>query len=252
MFSIETGMLRSVFGSQAMLNQVLNLILQRSCPLCDRSTSKSLCLDCQRRLDRDRFTDPAQFWHQRLFAWGRYTDTLKRTISVLKYDRHPELGALLGEELARSWLKARLHQGKLTVIPIPLHIEKQQQRGYNQAELISRAFCQITGDAHQPNGLQRIRATEALFGLSPQKREQTLAQAFEMGQGLKHNRPVLIIDDIYTTGATARSAIQVLHRHQIRVLGIAVVAKPSFQAGATEGVRFDCRSGKPTRTQRTN
>lgn len=211
-----------------MFNRVLNLILQRSCPLCDRSTSEPLCLDCLRRLERDRFTHPAQFWQERVFAWGSYTDTLKRTISALKYDRHPELGTLLGEGLGRSWLNAGLHQGKVTVIPIPMHPEKQQQRGYNQAELISQAFCQMTGDAHQPGGLQRIRATEALFGLSPQKREQTLSQAFEIGKGIGRNRPVLIIDDIYTTGATARAAIQVLHRHQIRVIGIAVIAKPKL------------------------
>ncbi|BAS58699.1 hypothetical protein NIES2135_17910 [Leptolyngbya boryana NIES-2135] len=212
-----------------MLDGVLSLILQKSCPLCDRSTSTYLCASCRKRLDRDQFSDPTQFWKQRIFAWGNYTDTLKRTIAALKYERHPELGRLLGEELGRSWLKARLHPGKLTVIPIPMHLEKQQQRGYNQAELISRAFCQITGDAHQPKGLQRIRATEALFGLSPQAREQTLTQAFAIGKGATQNRPVLLIDDIYTTGATARAAIQVLHRHQIRVLGIAVVAKPSFE-----------------------
>jgi ComF family protein len=212
-----------------MLNEVLNLILKRSCPLCDRSTSKYLCIDCQRKLEQDQLANSAEFWQQRIFAWGNYADTLKRTLAVLKYERHPELGMLLGEELARSWLKSGLHQSNLTVIPIPMHLEKQKQRGYNQAELISRAFCQTTGNVHQPNGLRRIRATEALFGLSPQKREQTLTQAFEMGKGIQQNRPVLLIDDIHTTGATARAAIQVLHRHQIRVLGIAVVAKPRFE-----------------------
>ncbi|MCU0552382.1 MAG: ComF family protein [Leptolyngbya sp. Prado105] len=212
-----------------MFNEVLSLILQRSCPLCDRATAKYLCVDCQRRLERDQLTNPTEFWQQRIFAWGDYTDTLKRTLAALKYDRHPELGILLGEALARSWIAAKLQSGKLTVIPIPMHLEKQKQRGYNQAELISRAFCQMTGDSHHPSGLRRVRATEALFGLSPQDREQTLTQAFDLGKGIKQNRPVLLIDDIHTTGATARAAIQVLHRHQIRVLGIAVVAKPRFE-----------------------
>lgn len=211
-----------------MFGKLLNLVLQKSCVLCDRSTSEPFCLDCQRRLERDRLLHPAQFWQDqpRVFAWGSYTDTLRRTISKLKYDQHPELGTLLGEALARSWIEASLSRDKLTVIPIPLHVEKQQQRGYNQAELISRAFCNFTGDLHQPAGLQRIRATEALFNLTPKQREQTLAQVFEIGKVCR-DRPVLLIDDIYTTGATARAAIQVLHRHQIRVLGIAVVAKPA-------------------------
>ncbi|MBW4439780.1 MAG: ComF family protein [Plectolyngbya sp. WJT66-NPBG17] len=212
-----------------MFDKLFNFVLKKSCPLCDRATSETFCLDCQRRLDRDRFSHPAQFWQDqpRVFVWGNYTDTLKRTISRLKYDRHPELATPLGEALARSWLEASLTQNKLAIVPIPMHSEKQQQRGYNQAELISRAFCNITGDLHQPSGLQRIRATEALFNLSPRQREQTLSQVFEIGK-ICRDRQVLLIDDIYTTGATARAAIQVLHRHQIRVLGVAVVAKPSW------------------------
>ncbi|BAU12825.1 hypothetical protein LEP3755_33560 [Leptolyngbya sp. NIES-3755] len=210
-----------------MFSNFFNFVLQKSCPLCDRPTSDPFCLDCQRRLERDRLPNPAQFWqHQpKLFVWGNYTDTLKRTIAKLKYDRHAELAIPLGEALARSWLEAGLTKNKLAIVPIPLHIEKQQQRGYNQAELISRAFCNVTGDLHQPSGLKRIRATEALFNLSPKQREQMLSQVFEIGK-ICCDRQVLLIDDIYTTGATARAAIQVLHRHQIRVLGIAAIATP--------------------------
>ncbi|HTL89651.1 MAG TPA: ComF family protein, partial [Leptolyngbya sp.] len=176
-----------------MLDKFFNLVLQKPCSLCDRSTAEIFCLDCQRRLEGDRLTHPAQCWQDqpRVFAWGNYADTLKRTISKLKYDRCSELAVPLGEGLARSWLEASLSQNKLTVIPIPLHADKQRQRGYNQAERISRAFCHITGDSHQPNGLQRIRATEALFNLSPKQREQTLAQVFEIGK-IRRDRQVLI------------------------------------------------------------
>ncbi|MBE9013293.1 ComF family protein [Pseudanabaenaceae cyanobacterium LEGE 13415] len=213
-----------------MFDRFLNLVLQKSCSLCDRPTSEPLCVDCQRRLECDRLSNPAQFWQDqpKLFVWGNYTDTLKRTISKLKYDRQSELAIPLGESLARSWLEAEFTRTKLAIVPIPLHIEKQKQRGYNQAELISRAFCNLTGDLHQPLGLQRIRATEALFNLSPKQRELTLSQVFEIGK-ICRDRPVLLIDDIHTTGATARSAIQVLHRNGIRVMGIAVVAKPMFE-----------------------
>jgi len=213
-----------------MFGNLFNFVLQNAYSLCDRPTSDQFCLDCQRRLERDRLPNPAQFWQQqpRLFVWGNYTDTLKRTISRLKYDRGSGLAVPLGEALARSWSEAGLTRNKLAIVPIPLHIEKQKQRGYNQAELISRAFCNVTGDLHQPFGLKRIRATEALFNLSPKQREQMLSQVFEIGK-ICRDRQVLLIDDIHTTGATTRAAIQVLHRNQIRVLGIAAVAKPIFE-----------------------
>ncbi len=57
-------------------------------------------------------------------------------------------------------------------------------------------------------GLERIRATEAQFGLSALGREQNLAMAFKLGSGFRREvpaKPILLLDDIYTTGATARS-----------------------------------------------
>lgn len=212
-----------------MLRNVLNFVLKIDCPLCHRSTANPLCLDCHRRLECDRCSHPAQYWQNnpKVFAWGNYAHTLKRTISVMKYDRHPELAIPLGQLLAQSWLQTAIHQEiqKPAIVPIPLHAKKQQQRGFNQAELIARAFCKVTGYPLYAQGLQRIRATEALFNLSPTQREQAIAQAFELGKNFRPKAPVLLIDDIYTTGATVRSSIQVLHRHGIRVMGVAVVAK---------------------------
>jgi ComF family protein len=211
-----------------MLRNVLSFILQNECPLCNRSGPTALCSTCQRRLESDRFPTPEQFWNdQKIFAWGVYANTLKRTISVMKYERHPELAVPLGEWLAQSWVQRSVCRTikKVAIVPIPLHPERQQQRGYNQSELIARAFCNITGDPLYPQGLQRVRATEALFNLSATERERTLEEAFEIGKNFRPPLPVLLIDDIYTTGATVRSSIQVLHRHGIRVVGVAVVAR---------------------------
>jgi predicted amidophosphoribosyltransferase len=72
-----------------------------------------------------------------------------------------------------------------------------------------------------------VRETEAQFGLSVSKREKNLAQAFAVGQEFRHrppNVPVLLVDDIYTTGATARSAVQTLRQDGIVVLGLVAVA----------------------------
>jgi ComF family protein len=210
-----------------MLRNVLSFILQNACPLCSRSGPTALCATCQRRLEFDRLSNPEQFWSEKIFVWGVYANTLKRTISAMKYDRHPELARPLGEWLAQSWAQRSVCRTikKVAIVPIPLHPEKQQQRGYNQAELIARAFCDITGDPLYAQGLQRVRATEALFNLSATERERTLENAFELGKNFRPQLPVLLIDDIYTTGATVRSSIQVLHRHGIRVVGVAVVAR---------------------------
>ncbi len=173
-----------------------------------------------------------------MFAWGEYGGSLKRAIAALKYQNRPQLGRSFGYWLGQAWLAAQ--PGKtsipLVVVPIPLHASKQNQRGYNQAELIGRYFCQITRLPLASQGLQRTRATTAQFGLSSQEREQNLTAAFQVGHGLLASRSILLVDDIYTTGATARAAMQAFHRAGFRVYGLVAVAQAIRQiTGDTPG-----------------
>jgi ComF family protein len=213
-----------------MLKSFLNLFLQSHCPLCQRSTSDALCLYCARQLKNCGQKNPCALWQETIpiFGWGIYGGSLKRAIAVMKYENQPGIARVLGEWLGAAWLLHSPHRDtQLVVVPIPLHPDKQKQRGYNQAALIAQSFCQTTGLKLKQNGLQRVRETKAQFGLSVSEREQNLAQAFAIGQEFRSRRPdvpVLLMDDIYTTGATAKFAVQTLRESGIAVLGLAAVA----------------------------
>ncbi|MBW4464279.1 MAG: ComF family protein [Pegethrix bostrychoides GSE-TBD4-15B] len=215
------------------LAELTQICLESVCPLCGRSAAAVLCPNCQQQLQRARLPAPDQLWQPPLpiFAWGQYGGSLKRALTLLKYDGQIQLAKPLGQALAQAWLaSSRSVQPtrRLAVVPIPMHLEKQRQRGFNQAELIARAFCQQTG-LPLVQGLSRQRQTTPQFGLSATERSENLAEAFALGAGLSHRstqRPaVLLLDDIYTTGATALAAAQTLRRHQISVCGILAVAK---------------------------
>lgn len=213
----------------------LNLFLEAHCPLCQRSTAAVFCQDCQRQLQGCRFPQSAQTWQGELpvLAWGRYEGKLKRALAGLKYDQQPQIAQPLGEWLAQTWLSASESSEQFkarsqpVVVPIPLHPDKLQQRGYNQAALLAQAFCDRTGLPLQAQGLTRVRSTEAQFGLSEAARNQNLADAFAIAPHWHRQKPasVLLLDDIYTTGATARSAAQTLRSHGIRVLGMVAIAQ---------------------------
>lgn len=211
-------------------NGWLSLFLQSNCPICQRQTPAVLCVYCQRQLERCQFANTKQLWQGELpvFAWGNYGGAIKRSLAVLKYDRQPQIAQPLGQWLGQAWLNSDLAgTQKLIVVPIPLHVNKQRQRGYNQAELLAESFCQITRLPLQRHGLERVRETEAQFTKGAAERETNLKSAFALGKNWRKSRtasPVLLLDDIYTTGATARSAADVLRQQGITVYGLVAIA----------------------------
>lgn len=208
---------------------LLNLFLKSNCSLCQRSTAQEFCQYCAKQLHKCHLPNPCIYWKQPLpvFAWGAYGGILKMAIAAMKYENKPQIARPLGQWLGEAWLlNLPLFDSRCAVVPIPLHPHKQKQRGYNQAALIAQSFCETTGVKLKLNGLERIRETQAQFSLSASEREKNLTKAFGIGQDFRHRSQdsVLLVDDIYTTGATARAAIYTLNQAGIAVLGIVTTA----------------------------
>jgi ComF family protein len=212
---------------QPLIDRALSLFLKQNCPLCDRSATVVFCQYCQRQIQECQLAQPAQYWQGDLplFAWGKYAGTIKRSIGKLKYDGHRSIADFYGECLAAKWQTFTPPiPTKLIALPVPLHPEKLASRGFNQAELIARKFCQLTG-AKLDLSLHRTRSTVAQFGLSKSARQENVEGAFALVRSsLQPGDTVLIVDDIYTTGSTVREIATVLRSHQINVCGVAVVA----------------------------
>ncbi|EAW35804.1 ComF family protein [Lyngbya sp. PCC 8106] len=220
-------MLRNFFQA------VLNLFFKPNCPLCDRPADTQLCPYCQKQILRCQLPRGKQFSGEvPLLVWGQYKGALKQAIVAMKYNNHPEVAQPLGYWLAETWLNtsqfnsSNINNQRLVVVPIPMFSEKQKKRGFNQAELLARSFCQVTGLPLKSQGLERIRDTKAQFGLSAQQRQDNLKDAFRLGKDLRQSQAnsVLIVDDIYTTGATIKAAIEAFRQQKITVAGILAIA----------------------------
>lgn len=225
---------------------LLNGFLNPGCAVCDRpvsaNISQSFCLDCHRQIQQQirqtvyqQATSAADPFS--IAAVGAYDGPLKRAILALKYENRPDVAQFLGVALAKSWLATAPHQQaqRTYVLPIPLHQDRWRQRGYNQAALLARAFCQTSGMALLETGLVRSKATVPQHQLGMEARQQNLQGVFEAGPSLRklqgrlsrQGRPfnVVIVDDIYTTGVTVQSAAKVLTDTGIAVIGVAAVAR---------------------------
>lgn len=216
----------------SMLKSFLSLFLKSSCPLCQRSANDIICPYCDRNLQAEKLVPHYQYWQGDLplFAWGKYGGKLKRAIATMKYESHPELAELMGNWLAKAWLSSAVSKKapkQLTIVPIPLYQQKLKERGFNQAEVIAKSFCQLTGYILQKQGLERIKDTKPMFGLNAIERQENIRGALGIGKDFqtRHpNSPVLLVDDIYTRGTTVTEARKILTHKGIKVFGVITVS----------------------------
>ena len=101
------------------------------------------------------------------------------------------------------------------VVPTPLHKNRIKKRKYNHMELVAEEFCKLNGYTLNCELIKRIKDTKPQYKLSRKERLSNLSDAFEVNISKDQGKPVLILDDICTTGATFEEMINVLHKNGI-------------------------------------
>lgn len=148
-------------------------------------------------------------------------DAVREIIHSFKYGRRLHLRGVLAALALRTLEEARLRDQELSswlLVPVPLHAERETDREYNQSWEICQRLAQMT-DIPAANVLQRQRATTAQAKLNRAERQQNLRGAFRMLPSRPWRRSVeikdrriLLLDDVFTTGATTDECARVLRR----------------------------------------
>ncbi|MFH1156454.1 MAG: ComF family protein [Pseudomonadota bacterium] len=148
-------------------------------------------------------------------AFSRYEGVIKESIHLLKYRKKMQLAKPLGILLFTAFRHYFRSCEPDLILPVPLHLKRLRQRGFNQVFLMIRSFERYAaalgeGDrpwAVEPWILARTRETESQTGLDRSQRQANVMGAFtvENSHAVKGRR-ILVVDDVYTTGATVREA----------------------------------------------
>jgi ComF family protein len=157
-----------------------------------------------------------------LVVAGAYQSPLAPAIRRFKFDGHselaPELARLLGARLAFFALE------RSVFVPVPLHRARLVERGYNQSALLAQRLARELGARASPRALERTRATEQQAALDRRARSENVRDAFRV-RSVAPREPVVLVDDVVTTGATARACIEALRRAGSRVVLVAALAR---------------------------
>jgi ComF family protein len=174
---------------------------------------------------------------ERAAAYGVYEGALREMLHLLKYEGVRTLARPLAAKLAEAVLLLEGSPewtGELAVVAVPLFAGNQRRRGFNQSILLAdEAIARLR--PVRPNWkltarhslLKRVKETGSQFNLSTKGRRRNVLGAFKVqdDRNTLVGRDVLLIDDIYTTGATSRACSQVLRRAGARRVWVATLAR---------------------------
>jgi ComF family protein len=155
-----------------------------------------------------------------------YDEASRDLVLKLKHGDRPDLGTLFAGWLQRAG--AELLADADALVPVPLHPRRLLARRYNQAAEIARPLARRTGIAYLPDSLVRIRASNGQGGRSAVGRVANVAGAFAVDPARRPTvagRQILLIDDVFTTGATVQACAEALRAAGAAGVDVLTVAR---------------------------
>ncbi|KQT54005.1 MULTISPECIES: ComF family protein [unclassified Aureimonas] len=175
-------------------------------------------------LSAEAIADPPPF--ARLRAAVIYRDLAARLVASLKYNDRTDLVPLMAGWMSRAG--AELIAEADVVVPVPLHARRLWRRRFNQSAELGHLIARNAKVPYAPRALLRVKQTRAQVGLGPAERRLNVRGAFAVPPervGEINGRRVLLIDDVYTTGATVSSATRALKRAGARDVDVLAFAR---------------------------
>ncbi|UCD83634.1 MAG: ComF family protein [Deltaproteobacteria bacterium] len=235
-----------------LLSAIIDLIFPPCCPICKHlgeiSSSQRLCPQCQGdikliisplcticglpftanegedHLCGNCLTEKRYFTVAR--AVGVYQGTLQKAIPMFKYRMNTPLTKTLGDILITNCEKLLNPYAYDLLIPVPLHRSRLRERGFNQALILAR---EVENKIHLPLdylNLQRIRDTQPQTSLKEKERKKNVRGAFRLREERKvKDKRILLVDDVYTTGATVNECSRVLKRAGTKRVDVLTLAR---------------------------
>jgi ComF family protein len=176
-----------------------------------------LCLDCKTKKYSFKFSR----------SMGIYDKVLKKSIHLFKYYREKKLAKPLGKLMVDYLLKNNEFENELDlIIPVPLHKNDLKRRGFNQSVLLGKVIGDYFSIPVRESVLIKKKLTSFQVNLSKKEREKNILRAFsvEKPEEIK-GKNILILDDVFTTGATVEECAKELMKARAKNVFVLTLAR---------------------------
>jgi len=186
---------------------MIDITSQLFCPLCHEKTdSGEVCVSCKKK------QLPSFLTHHVASTVYKESGHIGKSIHTLKYDFADDI-AIVFEKMIHQWVKKYSQDLPQvdSIIPVPLHKKRYAERGFNQAALLARMLAKETEIPMYEHILIRTKNKPHQARLDREGRLQNVIKAFRVVAPKKmQGKRVLLVDDVYTTGATMQTCAEIL------------------------------------------
>lgn len=139
-----------------------------------------------------------------------YDGALRDSVMAFKYKNKREYAAFYAEEIVRRHGQTLQGLDVDGLVPVPVHKSRRRRRGYNQAEILAKELSKRLAIPYYGKELYRVERTSAQKNLNDKERQKNLKSAFKRRRNGVKLKKVILVDDIYTSGATIEACTRVL------------------------------------------
>lgn len=212
-----------------MLDFVLNFLFPPACSVCGKIDKNWLCYKCQKRVERlEKFcvVDIQNQEYEKLLYIFKYESLIRKLILRYKFSNKAYLNHFFANEIVKNEENCKLLKEYDMIIPVPMHKQKMAKRGYNQTELIADELSKMLKIPARKDILSKVVNTTTQSKLGGKARQSNIQHAFFIKNDVKvEDKKVILLDDIYTTGATSEECSSVLKNAGATEILILVLAK---------------------------
>ena len=209
-----------------LLFSLLDLLYKKRCYICKSSKySQKICPKCYDELEFSSINAMRIINSVNIYSCSIYEKNMQKIIRGLKYHNQKELAFYVAKFMYEYFCKLGVNKD-FQVIPTPLHKNRLKQRKYNHMDLVVEEFCKLSGFVPNYELITRIKDTKPQYKLTRQERLKNLFNAFALDKSKLLDKPILILDDICTTGATFEEMINLLKDNNINDITCMATSSP--------------------------
>ena len=212
-----------------MIDLILDLLYPRTCGFCGKINKEYICKKCEKRLESETLCKIYKSKSKLINYHGyifKYQGTIRNKMIDYKFNEYAYLYKTFSKIILKNENICRFIKKYDIIIPVPIHKNRKKYRGYDQTRLIAKEIAEDLSVEIKFNVLIKKNNIKPQSTLTKLERKQNIKDAYELknAEGI-FNKRILLIDDIYTTGATIEECANTIKKANPKEISAFTIAK---------------------------